>query len=47
MSYTEIFSKRFSISKLKNIGIYIEVKSDFMLNDVNFALTNLNNNKIF
>lgn len=32
---------------MKNIGIIISIHSDFQMNDINFAFTNLKNNKIY
>lgn len=32
---------------MKNLGLIINVNSDFLLNDVNFALTSISNNKVF
>lgn len=31
---------------MKDLGIIMTIKSDFLINNVNFALSNLNNNRI-
>ena len=45
-SYVELFTQKFSIPKIKDLGVMITIRSDFTLNNVNFALTNLNNDRL-
>jgi len=45
-SYNELLTKKFTIPKMRDLGLILSIKSDFLLNNVNFALSNLNNNRI-
>ncbi|CDW81429.1 laminin subunit alpha-like [Stylonychia lemnae] len=45
-SYVELYNHKFSIPKMKDLGVLITVRSDFALNNVNFALTNVNNDRL-
>jgi len=45
-SYVELYNHKFTIPKIKDLGIMITIRSDFSLNNVNFALTNINNDRL-